>query len=253
MFWALHYIADRILRDYTWHYRSRDLWTNVAAEGQLSQCAVWRGEENATEAELQRSAIFNDLQQHHGIGRLCAVTLADGGDLATLQPILSFYRPAGAPPFPDEAARLLHECAPHLQRAMRLCTRLWVSRNEEVAWSARVIDGLPVGVVLLDAAGQAIAVNRAGQAMIDAQDALRLVQGRLQTSRRTPAAPCGRGGAVGRQGQANARGEAGDLWVPRASGKPPYLLTILPLSHETAEGLCGDAGGGPRIRADCLA
>ena len=246
------------MRYYTRHYRSCDLWTNAAAaQGQLSQCAVWRGEKIAIEAELHRSAIFNDLLQHHGIGRLCAVTLADGGDLATLQPILSLYRPAGAPPFPDEAARLLPECAPHLQRAMRLRTRLWASRNEEVAWSARVIDGLPVGGVLLDAAGRAIAVNRAGQAMIDAQDALRLVQGRLQTFNMRPedagcsmwsrrrCRPAGTGERTG--------GGAGDLWGPRASGKPPYLLTVLPLSHETAEGLCGDAGGGPRIRADCSA
>lgn len=251
--WARHHIADELLRDYTLHYRNRDLWTNVAAaQGLLSHCAVWRGEEIATEAELHRSAIFNDLLQHHGIGRLCAVTLADGGDLAALQPILSLYRPAGAPPFPDEAARLLHECAPHLQRAMRLRTRLWASRDEEVAWSARVIDGLPMGVVLLDAAGRATTVNRAGQAMLDAQDGLRLVQGRLQAQHasggRRLAHVVEAALSAGRVGRTH-RGKAGDLWVPRASGKPPYQLTVLPLSHEAAEGPCGNAGGGPRIRA----
>lgn len=278
--WARHNISDALLGDYTTHFRHRDLWANAAAaQGLLDRCVVRRGEELVAEADLHRSMIFNDMLKREGMGRLCSVSLADGGELTPMQPVLSLFRPADRPPFLEETVRLLRDCAPHLQRAMRLRVRLWArrdGRDEETAWSARMIDGLPMGVVLLDAAGRTVAVNRAGQAMIDARDGLRIVQGRLQAEQGAEArrlahmleaslSGCGR--AAGRAGpahsQSNLQGanlqganqqggglQAADLRVSRPSGRAPYLLTVLPLSHEAAGPYGGNgSGGGARIRA----
>ncbi|CAO3411615.1 helix-turn-helix transcriptional regulator [Azospirillum largimobile] len=253
--WVRHNISDGLLGDYTAHFRHRDLWANAAAaQGLLDRCVVRRGEELVPEADLHRSMIFNDMLKREGMGRLCSVSLADGGELTPMQPVLSLFRPADRPPFPEETARLLRDCAPHLQRAMRLRVRLWARRDgreEETAWSARMIDGLPMGVVLLDGAGRTVAVNRAGQAMIDARDGLRLVHGRLQAERGAEArrlahvleaSLSGGGRTAGRAGV-----EAADLRVSRPSGRAPYLLTVLPLSHEAA-GPQGGGGDGGRIR-----
>ena len=258
--WARHNISDALFGDYATHFRHRDLWANAAAaQGLLDCCVVRRGEELVAEADLHRSMIFNDMLKREGMGRLCAVSLADGGELTPMQPVLSLFRSADRPPFPEETVRLLQDCAPHLQRAMRLRVRLWARRDgreEETAWSARMIDGLPMGVVLLDAAGRTVAVNRAGQAMIDARDGLRIVQGRLQAeqggdARRLAhmleASLSGGGRAAGRAGTAHSLLglQGADLRVSRPSGRAPYLLTVLPLSHEAAE----PYGGGERTRA----
>ncbi|MDR6774104.1 helix-turn-helix transcriptional regulator [Azospirillum sp. BE72] len=264
--WARHNISDALLGDYATHFRHRDLWANAAAtQGLLDRCVVRRGEELVAEADLHRSMIFNDMLKREGMGRLCSVSLADGGELTPMQPVLSLFRPADRPPFPEETLRLLQDCAPHLQRAMRLRVRLWARRDgreEETAWSARMIDRLPMGVVLLDAAGRTVAVNRAMQAMIDARDGLRIVQGRLHAeqggeARRLAhmleASLSGGGRAAGAAhslpGLQGAGLQGADLRVSRPSGRAPYLLTVLPLSYEAA-GPYGGAGGGDgeRIR-----
>lgn len=256
--WARHNITDRQLVDYTTHFRHRDVWANAAAaRGLLSRCGVRRGEELVSDAVLRRSAFFNELLRGHGMGRLCALALSDGGELAPVQPVLSLYRPADAAPFPDETVRLLQGCAPHLQRAIRLRVRLWRrqdGREEEVLWSGRMIDRLPMGVALLDAAGRILCLNRAGQAMVDARDGLRLQQGRLQAEQgaeaRRLAHALEAAVSAGARTAAVRRGEAADLRVSRPSGRAPYLLTVLPLSPEAAVPF-GDAGGGDgaRIRA----
>lgn len=261
--WARHNITDRQLADYTTHFRHRDVWANAAAaRGLLNRCVVRRGEELVPDAALRRSAFFNELLRDHGMGRLCALTLSDGGELASVQPVLSLHRPPDASPFSDETVRLLQDCAPHLQRAMRLRVRLLAGRDgreEEARWSGRAIDRLPMGVALLDAAGRIAGLNRAGQAMIDARDGLRLVQGRLQTERggeaRRLAHVLEAAVSAGGKGASARRGEAADLRVSRPSGRAPYLLSVLPLSPEAAGpfddadggGVCG--GGGARIRA----
>lgn len=258
--WARHNITDRQLSDYTTHFRHRDVWANAAAaRGLLSRCEVRRGEELVSDAVLRRSAFFNELLRDHGMGRLCALALSDGGELAPVQPVLSLYRPADASPFPDETVRLLQCCAPHLQRAIRLRVRLRArqdGREDEVLWSGRMIDRLPMGVALLDAAGRILCLNRAGQAMVDARDGLRLWQGRLQAEQgaeaRRLAHALEAAVSAGARTAAARRGEAADLRVSRPSGRAPYLLTVLPLSPEAA-GPFGDAGGGggdgARIRA----
>jgi DNA-binding CsgD family transcriptional regulator len=255
--WARHNITDRQLADYTTHFRHRDVWANAAAaRGLLNRCVVRRGEELVPDAVLRRSAFFNELLRDHGMGRLCALTLSDGGELSSVQPVLSLHRPPDASPFPDETVRLLQDCAPHLQRAMRLRVRLLAGR-EEACWSGRTIYRLPMGVVLLDAVGRIAGLNRAGQAMIDARDGLRLVQGRLQAEqggegRRLVHLLAAAVSAGGKAASAR-RGEAADLRVSRPSGRAPYLLSVLPLSPEAAgpfDDADGGGGcGGARIRA----
>lgn len=257
--WARHNITDRQLADYTTHFRHRDVWANAAAaRGLLNRCVVRRGEELVPDAVLRRSAFFNELLRDHGMGRLCALTLSDGGELASVQPVLSLHRPPDASPFPDETVRLLQDCAPHLQRALRLRVRLLAGRDgrEEARWSGSAIDRLPMGVALLDATGRIAGLNRAGQATVDARDGLRLVQGRLQAGQggeaRRLAHVLEAAVSAGGKGDSARWGEAADLRVSRPSGRAPYLLSVLPLSPEGAgpfDDADGGGGGGARIRA----
>jgi len=254
--WARHNITDRQLADYTTHFRHRDVWTNAAAaRGLLNRSVVRRGEELVPDAVLRRSAFFNELLLDHGMGRLCALTLSDGAELAPVQPVLSLHRPADASSFPDETVRLLQDCAPHLQRAMRLRVRLLAGRDglEEARWSGRAIDRLPLGIALLDAAGRIVGLNRAGQTMIDARDGLRLAQGRLQAEQGGEARRLAHvlevAVSASGKGASARRGEAADLRVSRPSGRAPYLLSVLPLSPESAGPFDDADGGAARIRA----
>lgn len=248
--WARHNISDGLLADYTTHYRHRDLWANAAAaRGYLNRCVVRRGEDLVSDSDLRRSAIFNDLLAGHGMGRLCALALADKAELALMQPVLGLYRPADTAPFSDASVRLLQHCAPHLQRAMRLRVRLWARQTGEAVWSARMIERLPMGVFLLDGRKTIVGTNRIGKGMLDRRDGLRLLHGTLQAERSAEARALARAlhAAVSGIGPVSGLGggdQGSDLRVSRPSGLAPYLLTVLPLSHEAAGFI-----DGPAIRA----
>lgn len=241
LLWARHGLADRLLADYLEHFRDRDPWTNVArARGLLDRRVVRRSEELVDDEEFRQSAIFNELLEEHGIGRLCAATLSDGAELAPLQPVFSLYRPADAPPFGEDAARLLERCTPHLQRAIRLRVRLLARGGTGAAWGPPLLDHLPVGAFLLDGEQRVVHANALGRALLDQHDGLRLQRGALSAESGSEARRLHHALAAA----ATGRGGAADVRVSRPSGRASYVLTILPLSPEAAEPL-----GGAMVRA----
>jgi len=74
----------------------------------------------------------------------------------------------------DDARRRMRLIAPHLRRAM-----LIVRKTAEAATLADTLDGLSAGLCLVDAGGCIVHVNAAAQAILDAGDVLRSVEGRL--------------------------------------------------------------------------
>jgi DNA-binding CsgD family transcriptional regulator/PAS domain-containing protein len=75
----------------------------------------------------------------------------------------------------DDGARCrMRLIAPHLRRAM-----LIVQRGAEAATLADALDGLSAGLYLVDAGGRIVHLNAAAQAILDADDILRTLNGRL--------------------------------------------------------------------------
>jgi DNA-binding CsgD family transcriptional regulator/PAS domain-containing protein len=78
----------------------------------------------------------------------------------------------------DDARRRLRLLAPHLRRAL-LIICMFNRKAAEAATLADTLDGLSAGLCLVDAGGRIVHVNAAAQAMLDADDVLRSVEGRL--------------------------------------------------------------------------
>lgn len=78
----------------------------------------------------------------------------------------------------DEARRRMRLIVPHIRRAV-LIGRIFDLRNGEVASFADVFDGLSAGMVLVDGGGRIVHTNAAGDAILNAGDVLRAVDGRL--------------------------------------------------------------------------
>ena len=80
----------------------------------------------------------------------------------------------------DEARRRMGLIVPHIRRAV-LIGRMFDLKAAEAATFADTLDGLSVGMCLVDAGGRVVHANAAGYAMISAGDILRSVSGRLVT------------------------------------------------------------------------
>jgi DNA-binding CsgD family transcriptional regulator len=80
--------------------------------------------------------------------------------------------------FADDARRRLRLLAPHLRRAV-LIKGMLNHKAAEAATLADTLDGLSASLCLVDAGGRIVHVNAAAQAILDAGDVLRTVEGKL--------------------------------------------------------------------------
>ncbi len=98
------------------------------------------------------------------------------------------------------------------------------------ALATAVINGLDIGVFLVDAALQLRLVSRAGTEMLRATDGLAVERDRLACADRAAQRRLRQLVAVA----ADVDGPVGSVAVPRPSGVRPYLLTVMPLRDERA-------------------
>jgi DNA-binding CsgD family transcriptional regulator len=78
----------------------------------------------------------------------------------------------------DETRHRMRLIVPHIRRAV-LIGRMFDLKAAEAATFADTLDGLSVGMCLVDAGGRIVHANAAGYAIISAGDILRSVSGRL--------------------------------------------------------------------------
>jgi DNA-binding CsgD family transcriptional regulator len=83
----------------------------------------------------------------------------------TLAPFLENFGPVGAAPFREEDCALQARLSPHLQRASELHKRIR-GLEEKAEAVADVLESLPVALIMLDAAGTVLQLNRAASAIL---------------------------------------------------------------------------------------
>lgn len=182
----------------------------------------------------QRSEIYNDLLVPTDVGPVLTAMLPLGTGGSAVR-CMTFFRPPGAGPFPDEAARAYQATIPHLQRAMRLREAIAGQLAAVPAWTSALLDHVPSGVFLLGATGRVLHANAVARAMLDSRDGLLLRDGKLAAIGRTTAprleavvAAC-----------LSAAPRGGELLLPRVSGGT-WLLSACPLPA-TSAGVTGVA------------
>lgn len=177
--------------------------------------------------ELERTAYYNEYWRRHDMNTAIMGWLHRHG---TVQQYVTTARPVAAGLFERRDVELLELLVPHLQRAVLLQQRLQHGTLTEPA-ATDILDAIGHAIILLDAAGMPVHVNRAGERLLSRRDGLSIERGRLCAA--TPSLTAGldrllssaiRGAAGLRQG--------GSMLLPRPSGKPALVLVAVPLRNE---------------------
>ncbi len=119
-------------------------------------------------------------------GRFCQESPQGSGDVAGAalersgksRTFLSVVRSEANDMVDNEMRRRMALVAPHVRRAV-LIGKAIDQKASEAATLAEVLDGLSAGLFLIDACGRIVHANTAGRGILDADDFLRSIGGRL--------------------------------------------------------------------------
>lgn len=153
-------------------YLELDLWTNRAFErGLVKQGAVITDADTATEEEFRASTIYQDLFSTMDVGRFCSGVIFDNSADGIPATVVTTHRSFSAPAFSQQDRNWLNLLLPHLSRSLGLMYR--INSAQLLQGSMRsALDGLPLGVMLLNAAGQMVHANAAARQVLSRQDGL---------------------------------------------------------------------------------
>jgi DNA-binding CsgD family transcriptional regulator len=181
------------------------------------------------QGRFRKGEFFNDFLAPYGLPYVAGSRLLHTAGQSAVVAVLRDFRQG---PFGDREVATLERLVPHLQRAARLHLQMHRMRLQGQAVEV-ALDRLPFGVIIADAAGRALIVNRAAAEMAAANDGLLLRDGRLATARTEETAALARhvAEAVQTAGRRNGQG-GGALLVSRPSGRRPFALLIAPLNPD---------------------
>lgn len=225
--WCVHGIDPVAIQRYATHYRHLDvLGQAVQAAGLHRSGTVASTEMLVSPETMRRSPIIQELYASNDIGSQlgCSAFVPRSGPFVQL----SFYRAFGQEPFGRRELSLMQRLAPHFSRMARLRLRLG-SRPAIQPWAAELIDGLPWGVVLLDAAKRPILVNREATRILAAADGLVLGRSELRATHCDDSRNLERLISLAISGRAPGR-RGGDLAIARPSGRHRWLVTVVPIT-----------------------
>ena len=181
-----------------------------------------------SDREFGKSALFRDVLSHANVWHVMGEVAMRAGNTVAL---IGFIRPRRGRAFDDANFATYRRLSPHIERAVRLhraVARLEVQRNE----AAEVLDRLPLGVILVDAGGRVITMNRSASELAKRADGLRVDGGGI----------CRAEGAQERARLADmiaraANSEPGPgaqkaraMKIPRPSQKRPLSILVAPLT-----------------------
>jgi DNA-binding CsgD family transcriptional regulator/PAS domain-containing protein len=179
---------------------------------------------------LVRSECYNDWLEPQEMYQGAGATIFKNGPLSS---IISIFRPRKAERFDEAEVALLRILLPHLQRAFQLHNRIQGLERKGAA-AADVVDHLEQGVVLLDAKGRVLLINRAANTILAAKKALRLTSHGLVAAVPSENRQLSRliQGAIG-TGKGLGLDPGGAMTVSRDGQRAPLHVLIAPLRTKT--------------------
>jgi DNA-binding CsgD family transcriptional regulator/PAS domain-containing protein len=215
-------------RAYIEHYAKTDIWYQ---RGREVAYPGWVGPSQALvpDTKLVKSEFYNDLLRRYGVFNQIGVVLEHENDRMFVVTLLRSKK-AGA--FGDSHVQLLRFLVPHLRRAFQLHRQMTDLRlrSAGLRWA---LDSWPTGVVLLDATGRVLLLNRAASQVLERRDGLFLGRDGLTAAR---PADTQRLGKLIRAALRTANGSgfhpAGALHLQRASSDRPLTVLVSPFRME---------------------
>ncbi len=185
--------------------------------------------ENFDDADLPNTSFYQEVMKPQGLAPSAPIfhVIASHPDRPTSG--MGIWRKEGGRPFTDEDLALCNRLVPHLGRAFEIHSRFGDVRNQRGAL-ADVIDRLPLGIVLIDAASQPVVVNRVAEQIAGEHDGFTLGPGgpRAADSREGRLLRGHLGEAI-TLGLTSGQGRNAVMSVSRPSGRRAYTVVVAPL------------------------
>jgi DNA-binding CsgD family transcriptional regulator len=210
---------------YESYYAPRNIF--IAARPDLTfSGAIRNGEAIVPDRDAMRTEYFNDFLRPLGV--LHAIGLVPFRSERVMA-LLSLMRRIGAPSYSAADFALLERFMPHLQRALAIHRRL-ESVDLAQAAASEVLDGMPVGVAILDGDGRVLFMNRNTRDIASAGDGLLLRREGLSAMRPDEAATLHRLVADAcATGSGRGVGAGGTIAITRPSGRRALTVLVAPL------------------------
>ena len=216
---------------YEKHYFQYDEWTLRFPRHGLGERII-QGDEIWHRDDLHKSVFFNEFLSYVGVSQMSCIASTD---MTGVFDAFSVYSGPADREIDGEILGALKILAPHLRTALH--TRRMLARLESrIADLENALDSVATGVVLLDAKGKVLLVNKAAQAILDERNGLFLDREALCAPSPTDSAKLSE---LMRAAISNSR--RGDYRPSQAicisrNGKKALQLTMGPLRREGAPG-----------------
>lgn len=211
---------------YQAHYGRYDGWFLYGQH--LKQGRAYVGEEIWPSSEMLQSLYYNEFLNRFDMRHMATVTTLIN---ATTMEHLTLCRGTKQGEFSREVLRTIEAIVPHLQMALATRRRL-LDLESRVSGLENAFDRLDSALVLLDAEGQVVLVNRAASVILSKTEGLSLGKSKLMA---TGTAVSARLKALIAEAIATATGKGlhggGALQIPRTGTRPLQLL-ISPIRIE---------------------
>lgn len=181
-------------------------------------------------SQLKRTETYNDFYKHFHLDRF----ISYGWGKAEGRPAsLVVYRSPAAGPFELNEERMMSLLVPHVRRAVQVMWELSAAREETLVLGD-ALDRFAAGVILLDASGKIVRMNRSANDLILEADGLYASSGSLSAASMSETI------ALQRIIAANVRGSALDsppqVVVSRPTGAPSLTVIAAPLPMTRGDG-----------------
>lgn len=168
-------ISPEVMQQYTSHYHRLDVWTQAgAARGLFVTGNVVCDEDLVPRKQLMESQYFREFLQPAGISRICVSVVFGEEDAEVPATVISIYRGLNATAFGCSERDTLRLLVPHISRSLGCMYRLRLAESR-VASSMEALDRINRGIILFDAVGRVLHVNRWAASILEASDGISLI------------------------------------------------------------------------------
>jgi DNA-binding CsgD family transcriptional regulator len=207
------------LRLYGEHYYALDVWARGALERRPGY--VCTSQALCPQPEVRISEIYSDFMVEAGIEHGMFGLLENSESrLASV----SLYRDKSCAEFTETDLKILELLTPHVQRAFKLHLQFSEMRARAVGFET-TLDMIATGVILLDAVGRVVLMNRSASATMAERDGLLVTRDGLCAERQPESAALGRAvrEAAG-WSKCDVGGAGGTVLISRRTRRPVQVL-----------------------------
>lgn len=177
--WVLHEMREAWVREYAERFHAYDIWMQRGYSlGLFVPGNVFTSDDLLPRDEFLASVFYREFLTKQDIRDLCCAVLHDGREPDLPIVNIAIYRPHDRPLFDADAKALLGALARHLREASRIGFRIATLKHDLDAMQ-NMMDSIAPALVLLDAQGQVVSLNRPARTIIEHGDGIGLANRRL--------------------------------------------------------------------------